>query len=99
LINGNAPVWTNSHPLWTAWYPYTEYIDKIDEPYTLPKGWTHWDLWQYNDSGRSYGYPSNDYNVFSEAFKNKLNSEWETTAPVSFPKELFIKTAVYKEAI
>lgn len=99
-VNGVAPSWTNLHPLWTAYYPRpATIIDTVNNPYILPKGWTHWELWQYDDSGRSYGYPNNDYDVFSEAYKKTLDEKYETITPSLFPSNIYIADKTYKEAI
>ncbi len=46
--DGNPPAWAREHPLWLGWYPnqYTPGMNPL-----MPRGWTKWTFWQYNNKG------------------------------------------------
>lgn len=98
-INNSPPPWTNNYPLWVAWYPYIQYVDSVSKPFLIPEGWTHWELWQYQDSGRSYGYPSNDYNVFSNEYVAILDEKYGGSTPANFPSDIYISEKDYRKVV
>jgi GH25 family lysozyme M1 (1,4-beta-N-acetylmuramidase) len=100
-VNGVPPAWTSSYPLWMAWYPYVEFLDTINQPpkSLIPLGWKTWDVWQYQDSGRSYGYPSNDYNLFSENYVKVLDAKYGNNDVSTFPSDIYIDNKNYKEVL
>ncbi len=97
--------WTPSlYPLWQAVYPKPKtIIDSVHAPYPLPKGWSEWALWQYTDSGRTDGFPLNDYNTVSPKFKSFLDLIWGDgiTPPQQdiFPSNIYINDKNYKESV
>ena len=99
-VNGSWNV--NDCPLWTALYPRpATYVDSVNEPYPLPKGWVKWAMWQYAEDGRTQGYLWNDLNVVSNWFKIYLDSKWGETitpTPKKFPYSIKINDKTYKEA-
>jgi len=70
LDRGNPPSWLNDYPLWDAWYPYSWAVDRNNDipRNRMPKGYLRWAIWQYNDKGRTNGYPANDLNVVADWF-------------------------------
>ena len=77
------------------------YVDSVNEPYPLPKGWVKWAMWQYAEDGRTQGYLWNDLNVVSNWFKIYLDSKWGETitpTPKKFPYSITINDKTYKEA-
>lgn len=68
-----APTWTADYPLWVAQYP--TFPDTATKPAALPKGWTEWAIWQYNDAGRQNGFLANDLNTASAWYEIELLGE------------------------
>jgi GH25 family lysozyme M1 (1,4-beta-N-acetylmuramidase) len=69
FTGSTPPSWANHYGLWMAWYP--DFPDQFSAPpaSVWPHGWDHWEMWQYNDKGRTNGFLANDLNIASAAFK------------------------------
>lgn len=86
FVNGESPSWTSDYPLWVAQYPDGRYVDSYNAPTLIPNGWTTWAIWQYAEDGRTQGYPSNDYNVFSDWYEKELDLKYgENTSTEGYP--------------
>jgi len=90
-----APTWTADYPLWVAQYPTSP--DTATKPAALPRGWTDWIIWQYNDKGRSNGFLVNDLNTASAKFALELEGNEPPPQPDPEDDEINEATIILKK--